>query len=263
LGDIPDSIFSIDKDLYFNEVLVLRVTWEGHKNYAWYGTSATNPTTGAHELANPIVFDQLGLYLAVETDEDIVQGLRSKVNSSGLQVLMPYVWYFKNVLSGGTQNISVRFNSAHGMSIAKIMTAPFYGTETLKNSQDHGNVAGDKVQSYYVLVDNTRTTEFDVRCTSDDGKTEYGMDYMLQRDVLVGTPLANYDVFRYNWFILEDFSKDKEVGKDPNTVNGLPLTSKELKIDVTASTTDTSYNWYTFAIAQRRLLIGSQMVEVK
>ncbi|MFM7858884.1 MAG: hypothetical protein ACKO96_44895, partial [Flammeovirgaceae bacterium] len=27
LADIPESIFSIDKDLYFNEVLVLRIEW--------------------------------------------------------------------------------------------------------------------------------------------------------------------------------------------------------------------------------------------
>jgi hypothetical protein len=258
LGDLPDLV--PDKDIYLNEVLVVRITWDGIDNYAWTSDSALNPASNPALTADgtQMKLTNLGVYLAVETDEDIVQDLRSKVNSSGLQILIPYVWYFKYTLSNDQQNIGIRLNSAHGMSLTKIITAPFNNTETKNTSQDHSNINGSKVRSYYTMVDNTRTTEFEITCTDEDAK-----DFMIQKDILKGTPLADKDVYRYNWFIMDDFSRDQEVNNDPNTINGLPLTSQERKWDMTASTVFGTYNWYTFAITQRKLIIGPQMVEVR
>ncbi|MFM7859786.1 MAG: hypothetical protein ACKO96_49605, partial [Flammeovirgaceae bacterium] len=111
LGDIPHSIFSLDKDLYFNEVLVLRIEFASGQSFAWYSTANTNPAVGPSvAIATNITISKLSLYLAIETDEVIVQELRNKVNSTGLNVLIPYVWQFKNPISTSTShNVSLRF----------------------------------------------------------------------------------------------------------------------------------------------------------
>lgn len=261
LGDIPHSIFSLDKDLYFNEILVLRIEWAPANSYLWYGTNPLNPATGAVAYAqNTTSIQNLSLYLSIETDDMIVQSLRSKVMGSGLDVLIPYVWSFKNNIAGVNQNVSLRFNSAHGLALCKVYTAPFHATETANTVMDHSNIGitGSKVNSYYTMVDNQRVTPYDLNC-GITGNT----NYMYMRPQLKGTPLEDIDVYKYNWFHADDFCKDREVNNDPNVVNGLPLTSQEKKIDIMATCVSATYNWYTFAITKRKLHIGSTQIVVQ
>jgi hypothetical protein len=259
LGDIPHSVFSIDKDLYFNEVLVLRIEWASGQAYSWYSTNVAQPATGAAVSAANHTVSDLSLYLSVETDEQIIQSLREKVNSSGLQVLIPYVYHFKNNLTGNSQNISLRFNSAHGLSLCKIYTAPFNSVETRELCVDHANANGAIISSYYTMIDNSRLTEFDLTCTNANPR-----DYMYMKDQLRGTPMEQLDVFRYNWVHVEDFSKDYEINEDPNTINGLLLTQQEKKFDLQATSVSAvnPLNWYTFAVTKRRLNISSQMINI-
>jgi hypothetical protein len=262
LGDIQNTILSIDKDLYFNEVLVLRIEFASGQSYAWYSDSNAQPAGSAAAsvaIATNIIASGLSFYLAVETDEAIIQSLRNKVNSDGLSVLIPYVYQFKNTIATSTsQNISLRFNSAHGLSLSKIYTAPFNATETRHLAFDHSNINASKVVSYYTMIDNSRLTEFDLNCTNADPR-----DYMFMKDVLRGSPLEDFDVFRYNWIHCDDLCKDNEVAEDQNVINGLPLTQREVKWDLQATTTNATYNWYTFAVVKRMLKIGSNMISIQ
>ena len=109
------------------------------------------------------------------------------------------------------------------------------------------------------MIDNSRLTEFDIRCTDADP-----IDYMFMKDILRGTPLEDQNVFRYNWVHCDDFCKAHEIADDPNVVNGVMLTRQEVKWDIQATAPgNNSYNWYTFAVVQRMLNISSQMVTVK
>ena len=75
---------------------MLRIEWASGQSFAWTGDSDTNPASDPVAIAVSIDIANLSLYLAVETDDVIVQSLRNKVNSDGLSVLIPYVYHFKN-----------------------------------------------------------------------------------------------------------------------------------------------------------------------
>jgi hypothetical protein len=259
LADIQNSIFSIDKDLYFNEVLVLRIEWASGQSYAWYSTNGAQPDTGDVAIVGNITISRLSLFLAVEQDEVITQSLRNKVNSDGLSVLIPYVYQFKNTIATSTsQNISLRFNSAHGLSLCKVYTAPYNAVETISTAFDHANANGAKVSSYYTMIDNSRLTEFDLTCTDAEPR-----DYMFMKDTIRGTPIEDFNVFRYNWLHIDDFCKDNQVSDDPNVLSGLLLTRQEVKWDLQATTANATFNWYTFAVCKRMLKITSNMVSIQ
>jgi hypothetical protein len=257
LGDIPHTIFSLDKDLLFNEVLVLRIEWASGSSYAWYSALATNPANGSAAVVSNITISRLSFYLAIETDEMIIQSLRNKVNSDGLSVLIPFIWGFKNPINTSTShNISLRFNSAHGLSLCKVFSAPYNATETTHLAFDHSNENGSKITNYYTMIDNARLTDFDIRCTDADP-----IDYMFHKDILRGTPLEDQNIYRYNFFHCDDFCKSHEIADDPNVVNGIPLTQREVKWDIQATApANNTYNWYTFCVLQRMLKITSGMV---
>ena len=47
LNMIKNTIFALDKNIYVGEILLMRFLWNNSNRIAYFGTSTTNPTTGA------------------------------------------------------------------------------------------------------------------------------------------------------------------------------------------------------------------------
>lgn len=263
LGRLLNTVFALNKDLLFGEVLVLRIVWQAGNRISWYSDSATNATTNATASANNHSIASLALYLAIEQNQEIVNSLSSKLQSGGLSIPIDYVHAYKTNLASESQTVSLRFNSGHGMTLKKIIHSVFNNTETVNKAFDNGNVNGAKVKSYYTLLDNNRLQEFNLTSSTNAGE-----DYMYHRKMLDGSVILNHNMYMYNWFHCDDFSEtsapiESEVARDRNLVLGIPIRNQEHKWDFygTMGNTD-NYNHYTFAVAQKMLTIAPSQVVV-
>ena len=133
LKQLTNTIFSLDKVIYANEILVMRTVFDSFDKIGFIGTSLTNPAAGAAVIptATVITVSSLTTYLAVEQDPLIIQGLRQQVASGGFSVLIPYIYCYKNALTGTSQTVSLRFNRGHGRRLQRIYTSTFVTAETV------------------------------------------------------------------------------------------------------------------------------------
>jgi len=249
---IKNTIFSVDKDIYFGEIILLRIVWGPSTKTVFSNTGALNLATGALATTNEIGISNLALYLAVEKNPEITNQLRTQVASTGLNVLIPYVYTYKNNLNGTSQNVSLRFNRGHGRKLVKIYHALFNNTESSYLAYDHNNINGAKCSTYYTMLNNERLQEYNIDCTQLD-------DYNLQRGCLKDKVLQAANIYQYNWFHMDNFT-----GKDFNSTNledGLDL-SIEQKWDIYCTTANTQFNHYDFAVTQKMLTISSSGISV-
>lgn len=276
--DIPDSIFSMNKDMMFPEIIILKVIFCNKVGYA--GTSPVDPTLAPTALVAANIVDlngtytngasNLSLYLAVEQNPKIVSDV---TNASAMKLYIPYVHSYKTNLSGDSQTVSIRLNSGHGVVCKRIIHSIFNNFETTNTAYDHSNIpatgatgTADKVTNYYTMLNNDRRQEFTPLCTQDAGD-----DYLLHSHVLRNSILCNNNVYSYNWFHLESFDNErnaKERKDNPNNTNnvdGLNIVSAEQKWDFYASlmASNVARNHYTFVICIREVSISPGNIDVK
>lgn len=250
-----DSILGLDKDLYFNENLVLRIVWEAAKFWNHTSTSQTNPATSAATAGGALTISNLALYLAVEQDNDICNRIKEKVANGTFEVLIPYIYSQKQALNNaGTHNISIRYTRAHGSLLKKIYWSAYNATEDSNTAWDRGNVAASKITSFYTLVNSVRTSQFNFACATYD-------DYMKIKSKIKGSCIGGTDEFYYNWMYIEDFTDNISMARKPaqpvdeqNRVDGLPLDTDVLW-DLSAEATAT-LNHYIFAVTQKTLKVS-------
>lgn len=204
LGMLYDSIFAVDKDILFNEVMVLRLVFNGTNRIAFTTVAGdlTNPTAIPAVPGFTMVIQNLCLYLAVEQNAAIENDLRAKIHSGeGFSMLVPYIYSTKLGLPASTsQSMSVRYNREHGLKLKKILYAPFNTVEQLNTVYDHSNlsnvgVAGAKINNFYIQIDNQRLQQFNVDCTNLSGQS---LDYLCMQQFLKGSILCTSNLYQYN-----------------------------------------------------------------
>ena len=261
LSYLNNTIASMNKDLVFPEVLVLRIVWNGNK-VGYKGTSPIDPTAGVVALTGNITLENIALFLAVEQNQQIIDSLREKINSGTFRILVPYVYSYKsNIAAAGSQSISIRLNRGHGLYCKKIIHGVYNNTEVDSNlAYDHNNVNQAKIKSYYSLLDNSRLQEIDVRSALDS--TESAEDYLYLRKTLDKTALSTENMFSFNWFHLENFAGEnpKDEKENSNLVSGISLAS-ERKWDIYFTMTGTpTLNHYTYIHTMKELTVSHTLI---
>ena len=275
-----DTIFGIDKDLFFNEVMVLRLVLNGTNRFAFTTPLAgglLDPSGGAVWPATnavaPVIncnIQNMTLYLAVEQNLAIENELRAKVHSpEGFRTLIPYIYTNKVGLpQSGSQSVSVRYNRGHGIRLKKVWYAPFNTTEQFNFSFDHSNlsnvsVAGNKITNFYTQMDNIRLQQYNVDCTNLSGQSQ---DWLEMQKFCKGSVIMTSNQYQYYWFWCDDFSNVKSAAQkdlggisEDNQLQGLDLTN-ERKYDIILNTNTTGsaangLNHYTFAITEKIMQI--------
>lgn len=255
LNHIKNCILSCDKDLYFGEILILRIEYADKNRVFWTAASATNPTTTATAPVSTVDISNLALYLAVEQNPLIISQLVQKVQS-GFQMLMPFTYGYLTNLNGTSQNVSLRFNRGHGFRLVKIYHSLYNNTQTINTMYDNDNKADAKCSTYYTMINNSRLQEFNVDTSTYE-------DFMLHKELIKGSVIQNADMYHYNWFHLDEFSgmDIKDSHKLCNELGGLDL-NVEHKWDIYCTTANAQHNHYSFAVCQRMLSIGPNGIEV-
>jgi hypothetical protein len=268
LSAFKGTAFELDKDLFLNEIVILRIVWQQTSKIYYNGTSLTNPLTAATAMAGNVTVTNLALYLAIEKNQDIVNSLQSQVQSSGLQVLVPYVYTYKQNTGANitSYSVSYRFNRGHGRKLLKLYHSCFNNTESANTAYDHDNKGignASKVNVFYTMLDNERQQEYNLNTATYD-------DYLYLLPKLKGSVIQSSDIFYHNWVWIEDWTgyadKEKEPSNSSNLETGLDL-SQERKWDMYAQQVSNNignvqYNLYTFAVTQKMLTVNSNGLTV-
>lgn len=251
LGAIYNTIFSLDKDLYLGEIVLLRIVWNAPNRIFFNKVNGTAPAVANSTNVTPYTgaaqINDLMLYLAVEKNIEIENQLKNAIASSGLNVLIPYIYQAKNNIGPApSHTISLRYNRGHGRRLVKIYHSTFNNNETVSIGQvataanqrviatgyDNDNRAviyggwngtdnttttnRSKVQVFYTMLDNERLQEFNLVCADYD-------DYMLLKEKLKGSVIQSADMFYYNWFYVDDFSGLEDLTKKPYNSDNLEV----------------------------------------
>ena len=117
----------------------------------------TGPSTN---YGNTLTIINLMFLAAIETNPVIENLIKAKVASAeGLQLLMPMVYYNKLTIGAATtQNLTARYNRAHGIKLKKLYWSPYNIAEGSFTSFDNDNMAGAKVTQFYTMINNMRTS---------------------------------------------------------------------------------------------------------
>lgn len=258
LDKIKNTLLEHNKDIYFNgEILYLRIVWALSTKIFFNSTSNTAPATGVAAANAVVTITNLLFYLAVEVNPEIENMIKAKCASSEeLQILTPYIYYSKlNLPSASTQNLTVRYNRAHGIKLLKIFWAAYNVNETSNTAYDHDCKANAKVRTFYTMINNIRTTQYDYITSNYD-------DYMVKKEKLRGSSIFSSDEYYYNWVWVEDFTENNPVWKSTsssvpkqNCIDGLDLTN-EIKYDIYSTTASLAFNHYIYAVTQKLLTIS-------
>lgn len=270
LGAIKKTIFALNKNLVFPDIIVMRLLLGPGNRFAYAGVSGVDPAATPTDIAgaNAVSLSNLTLFLATEKNEDLAQAARIAVNSpGGMNILIDFPYTYKQNLGTATsQSLSYRFNRGHGKNLLAIITSPFNNAETNNTAYDNSNVVnvasadntavGSKVLNYYSQLDNVRLQDIQVNCGNLSAD-----DYRENRKFCQDSPYMNAKTYNHNWFHQDKFFESNLVDNVPeeNLDKGMSLIV-ERKYDFLANTAAVSLNWYTHAILQKDLHIGSNMI---
>lgn len=261
LNLFKNTILELNKDLFFNEVLLLKITWNDYLSWGFTAGLGT-PAANVLPLAADIVMSNLSLYLALESNPFICAGLISQVQSSGLNTIIPYTYCFRNTQPASiSQNVSIRMNRAYGRYLKRIYHVVYKDPQTGASRYDHSNSyrAGaltGGIASYYTTIDNDRRQEFDIQTIQNE-------DWLLIKNDLEYAVIQRLDTYRKNWFVLDKFDDDVVGEKFDIIESGIPL-DFERKWDYISTTGSTAAatHMYTYAVVTRELRVASDGIFV-
>jgi len=268
--DWVDTVLALDKDLFFNETIVVRFVWNMSPKIIFaappnnpQGTSEAVPFTN---IANNIT--NMEIRLAVEQNLDIQRMLEMRVNSpEGMSVLFDYAYnVITNIAAGTQQIVTLKMNRAQGLRLRKIYYSIF-GTTGALNTQcyENSNIVtagvGSKISRFYSMLNNTRLMPFDYDITVLD-------DWHAQAYLLKNSCVLSPNEFQYNWMWIEDFEKrygqEVESGVTDNLLSGLELINQDsIYVFFGTVVVSANYNHYSYPIIKRKMIIqGNQLVVV-
>lgn len=293
-GQIPHSIFSVDKDLYFGETLILQINWApinriGFKGNAVEITAAaaavpqtlyelhpaslylgnTEPVAAVVANTGGTVLSATGgavnfqmnnvtCYLAVETNRMLIETIVRQMATSGLRMLVPYVTCNKYTSTAGTtQNVQQRLNRAWGRTLLRVYHSSFNLAETEIHAYNNYNVAGaNTILNFYTTLDNDRMQEVNLSCVTQD-------DYLFLQEMLKGTSFQSATHYQANWSWLDDWT-----GRSPSEYRrmdigecGLTLAQERLW-QIYMTTQSAALNHYSFFVTQKMLTITPSQIMI-
>lgn len=288
LGQIPHSIFAVNKDLYFGETLVLQINWATTPRIAYkypaytYAAGATGDNTHAAYMreSHPnnvsvddgnLVTDNTAfnkiydcqLYLAVETNRLLIETIVRQMSTNGLRVLCPYMIAQKYTSTASeTQNVQQRLNRAWGRSLLRVYHSVFNESERNHLAYDNNNLDGAKVKELYTTLDNDRLQESNL-VAYKTGSTSANEDYQALAELIKGTSYQSPTHFQMNWSWVDDWTGRSPVHHRVYDIaeTGLSLSTERLW-QIYLSMTSAAYNHYSFFITQKLLTITPSQIMI-
>ena len=251
-SELYNTILSLDKSVYFGEVLQLRITFQPKDAVGFWSTDADGGTPAS--ATGNITLTGLNYYLAQEQNARVVNDLVETVSTSGMSLVVPFVHSYKTTATAADTAVSIRLSRGHGQSLERIYTIPINGAEAFATR--YVADAGALV-SFYSLLNSRRLQEFDVLCGTKD------YDWLRAHEKkgrVVSLSEVENDTKNFAW---SDSWCDGLECAIHQKLGGLDL-SVEQKYDIyfKAATTATTTKYYTAVVCQKMLSISPGGIEI-
>jgi hypothetical protein len=274
LSQFKDTILGIDHDLYFNgNQLTIQLIFNRLSNFAWLGTSGTNPTTGAAaavavdpgNAANICAIVNPYIWMAVEQNKDIQEIIIKKCQSKeGLSFKVPWLYCQSQAIGGGGNNPQVFWNASQGSHVKKNYWSVYPTTPATPNLiYDKSNLGGAKISQFQTFVNSIAVQQQPLIPANGD-------DFLYRRDQLRGSEIQSLNEFLYNWSYIEDFTAiDKkklmqylwpDVPED-NLIDGLPMGADQIQYMIQSTSLSNLTNYF-FTVFQREVRIGDGQITI-
>lgn len=259
LGALTNTVFALDKDLYIPTDMYIRITAGPGNTFCFVSASDANPSTSAAGVTGNITISNVYLYLAVETNQLIIDSLMTKVSQQGLKLNIPYTIGFRNSSTGTVANISVPLTSQYGKYLKQILTLVFNGVESANTALDCGNFNGTKIVSYNTYINNKPLQDNKINVIKDDalGIPANIDDYRENQRFIKGSVYYNREMYAQNWFHLDKFYEDDDNSNIPeeNRQDGINMATGPILWQLQATTVDAPWSHYQFATFNRDVVI--------
>jgi hypothetical protein len=251
LSEVHHSLMSIDRVMYFGQSLLLRVHFAPTDRMGF--NADDHALTNAAALTSTVTISEAKVYLAVETNPMVVQGLVKRVQSQGLQVMVPYVYSYQYTSPANVDtSVQQRLNAGHGQRLLNSYHALFHLTNSGTTAMDINNVGNAKLVSFQTSLDNNNLQEFVPLCANNE-------DYQLIKPLLKGSVVSSSDCYRHNRVWIDSWRAGpcaswKE--RDGTEIDGLELTSERIwQIAQTGS--GAAFRQYSWFVTQRTINVSS------
>lgn len=259
LDSFLNTVIGLNRVQYFGQTLQMTVTWASTTQIYYQAVTANIATTVASNapgVAGAVISD-MKIRLCIEKNPIIVETLKRMYESGQLSYNVPVVKEsMLNMPQSTKQTLNLTFSGGDGERLLRLYAKPYNVTEANDTAFDGHNVGGAKVVSCYSTINSIRQTENDLLTANHD-------QYNLIKRKLQGSCITGSLDYLNNYAYIEDFTDqnplcDKPVNVDLNSVKDGLSTVPEVKWSLYNTTSNTSYNWYVYAIFQRRLVVSPQ-----
>lgn len=267
LSQLYGTLFSCNKDLYFGQTTTIRITWNQGSKFGFVLTEA-----GGAQVPLAVVPTMLNdrIRLALQSNPIAAESIRQKVNTVGINLIVPFVWTFKYTLSGAgafnaaynVQSFLRKLNKNHGQRLLRVWTAQF-------------NATADAGGAYYCQNQNFTDACFEQVYSQLDGNNlqeaplvnNNGEVYEFVKQKIEGSAGGSIGQYLSSAYLLNDFTPWKSVdfAKGDTQVAGLSLAEeREYSINFNShgigNVAAGSNLYYMFVVCQRVLAIGKMGV---
>ncbi len=266
LGAFSGTLLGVDRDFFSPVEQYLRVSaGTGDKTAFSYTTAGANPSIGAASIAAGVTFNNIYLYLCVEKNQDIVDGLIAEYNANKLAYRIPYTTSFKNVggSANAVTNISIQLSQQYGRRLKRIIHTVWNPQEKFNTAYDIDNTNGLKVRDFQTSMDSMNIQDRVLSCLVPANGVMNMDDWAENRKFLdKRSIILSKEMCQLNWFHMDQFFEPHSVigGElaslpEVNIDEGLPMpTARQWIFSCTAGATAGLIH-YTFAEFAREILI--------
>ena len=253
------SLFEIDKDVAFNEIMQIVFYWNPSGKWYFTSTSGTNPTTGVLGFSGNVTLTNLALFVAVEQNPVIIGAVQQAVNSKeGFQLQYEACWSETQNLTGGSVTMTSKIDpAAKGQALLRVYNTIAAQAIGLNTTYDFSEVT-PKITSFQTLID-SKPLQNQLIVLSDR------TDYLYQKDRFRGSVIQDLDTFLYNWVWVDSFENPipycERWSDYTNEIQGLSLfyngLPQQIVHDFICSLSSNTYRYYKFIVTQRMLNVSS------
>lgn len=271
LSAISNSIFSMDKDLYFgsNQIYLKIQTANNKDQIAWVANS-NNPSAITNHAEVPAVANvspaypavaagagnpisvvnglklkDVVLYVAQESNDLINKNLMDAYLSGQLKYNLEWTRCWRVSSTNSSPNILISMNPQYGRKIKQILYTVFNGDINKKNSfYDNTNRAASKVKSFRSYLNTVPVQDDRIRNDLNEDYTIYNEKHCKN------TVILNKSVYNSNFFNLDKFYTDVDSVDDSNNDSGYNLIAPtDYRIEM--ETVDTNLDHHVFITFSR------------
>ena len=263
LSGITNTIFSVDKDVYFGpQEQYLRITAGTGQKMGFTTTSLSVPGTAA-AVAGAVGLNDVYLYLAIEQNPNVRDSVLALAHTGALKMRIPFTTAFKNLGSSqNTQtNIGISFSQQYGKRLRRILHSVWHPTESSNTGMDNSNFNGSKILNFNTFLDSQVLQDRIMDCRQPAGNSIFMDDWAENRKYADKKVVLSKEMYQLNWYHIDQFFSppDDDNSLPPSNLDeGLAKnTAKQWLFSGLAGGGQTPANLvhYTFATFDREILI--------